>query len=169
MNTALRILGLSAIAGGTLRVVDSFTTQSLTAATLAALYFATDVLLLLGIAGIYWSRRATLGMAGVIGSATFAIGIVLIRISAFGMLGTNGYQLGAAIAFLGLAILSTEELLRGDGISAAAILWLAAVAFGIIGALGLMARFMMVFAGVTFGAGFVLAGCQVVAVRGSQK
>lgn len=169
MNTALRILGLSAIAGGTLRVVDSFTAQSLTATTLAALYFATDVLLLLGIAGIYWSRRATLGIAGVIASATFAIGIVLIRISAFGVPGTNGYQLGAAIALLGLAVLSTEELLRGDGISAVAILWLAAAAFAIAGALGVLAPTMTIAAGVAFGAGFVLAGRQVVAIRGSQK
>jgi hypothetical protein len=169
MNTALRILGLSAIAGGTLRVVDSFTAQSLTATSLAALYFATDVLLLLGIAGIYWSRRATLGIAGVIGSAAFAIGIVLIRISAFGVLGTNEYQLGAAIALLGLAILSAEELLRGDGISAAAILWLAAVAFGIIGTLGVLAPTMTIAAGVTFGAGFFLAGRQVVAVGGAKN
>lgn len=164
MNTLSRILGLAAIAGGALRILDSFTTQSLTATTLAALYFATDVLLLLGIAGIVWSRRTTLGMAGVIGSATFAFGIVLIRISAFGMLGTNGYQLGAAIALLGLAILAAEELVRNERVSAAAVFWLAALAFGIVGTLGGMASIMMIAAGVAFGAGFVLAGRQVLAV-----
>lgn len=164
MSTLLRILGLSAIAGGVLRVVDSFTTQSLSPATLAALYFATDLLLLLGIAGIYWSRKARLGIAGVVGAATFAFGIVLIRIAAFGVLGPNRYQLGAAIALLGLAILSAEILLRGDRTNAAAVLWLAALAFGIAGMLGVMTPIMTIAAGVMFGAGFVLAGRQVLVV-----
>lgn len=161
MRTLLRILGLSAIAGGALRVVDSFTTESLSPATLAALYFVTDVLLLLGILGVYWSQRSKLGFAGVIGLAIFAVGIVLIRISAFGVFGANGYQLGAAIALLGLATFSAEELLCRDQTDAAAILWLAALAFGIIGALGVMVPLMTIAAGVTFGLGFVLAGRQL--------
>ena len=98
MSSLVRIFGVSAIAGGVLRVIDSFTTHSLSAATLAALYFATDLLLLIGIAGVYWSRRAWLGIAGVVGVAIFAFGIVVIRIAAFGILGAGGYQLGAAIA-----------------------------------------------------------------------
>ena len=163
MRTLLRIFGLAAIAGGMLRVIDSFTSASLSPATLAVLYFATDVLLLLAIAGIYWSRRANLGVAGVTGTAVFAVGIVLIRISAFGIFGANGYQLGAAIALLGLAIFSLEELLRRDKTNAAAILWLAALVFGILGALGVMAPLMMIAAGVAFGTGFVLAGRQVLA------
>jgi 4-amino-4-deoxy-L-arabinose transferase-like glycosyltransferase len=161
MLALLRGLGLAAIAGGALRVVDSFTTQSLSAGTLAALYFATDVLLLLGIAGIYWSRRATLGVAGVIGAAIFVFGILLVRLSAFGLLGTNGYQLAAALALVGLVILSIEALLRRTDAGVSAPLWLVAFVFGIVGAFGVMTPVMTVLAGAAFGAGFVAAGFKV--------
>jgi hypothetical protein len=161
MLALLRGLGLAAIAGGALRVVDSFTTQSLSAGTLAALYFATDVLLLLGIAGIYWSRRATLGVAGVIGAAIFVFGILLVRLSAFGLLGTNGYQFAAALALVGLVILSIEALLRRTDAGVSAPLWLVAFVFGIVGAFGVMTPVMTVLAGAAFGAGFVAAGFKV--------
>jgi len=159
----VRILGGAAIAGGVLRIMDSFTLGVLSPGTLSLLYFVTDVLLLLGIAGIYWSRRTTIGIAGTIGAAIFALGIVWIRIDAF--TGANVYQLGAAVALLGLAVLSGEELLRRRDIVAAPVLWLAAFLFGIVGTLGLMVPVMTIAAGVAFGAGFVVAGRQVLANR----
>jgi hypothetical protein len=55
-----------------------------------------DVLLLLDIGGVYWSRKAGL-IAGTIGEAIFMFGILLVRVSAFGVLGANGYQLAAAL------------------------------------------------------------------------
>jgi hypothetical protein len=161
MPSLVRALGLAAIAGGALRVVDSFVTQALPAGTLAALYFTTDMFLLLGIAGIYLSRRATLGIAGTLGAATFVVGILLVRVSAFGMLGANGYQLAAAIALIGLVILSTEFLLRRTADAAAAVLWLSAFALGVIGALGLLTPVMTILAGVAFGAGFIVVGWSV--------
>jgi hypothetical protein len=159
----VRALGIGAIAGGVLRVVDSFTTRSFSPDVLASLYFVTDVLLLLGIAGFYWSQRTVLGIAGIIGTTVFAVGIVVIRIATFFPPGTNGYQLGAAIALLGLGVLSGDELLRHNHADAASILWLAALAFGIAGALGLLPSLMTVAAGVAFGAGFVMAGRRVLA------
>lgn len=163
MPTLLRVLGLAAIAGGALRVIDSFTMQSLSAGTLAALYFATDVLLLLGIAGIYWSRRATLGIAGVIGVAIFVFAILLVRLSAFGLLGANGYPLAAALALVGLVILSSGALLRRTDAGVSAPLWLVAFVVGIVGAFGVLTPLMTVLAGVAFGAGFVAAGFKVLA------
>jgi len=159
----VRVLGFGAIAGGVLRIVDSFTSESLSPQTLALLYLVTDILLLLGIAGVYWSQRAKLGIAGMIGAAVFALGIVWIRFSTYAMPGANGYQLGAAIALIGLGILSSDELVRRSGAHAPSVLWLAALLFGIAGALGLMVPLMTVAAGVAFGAGFVMAGRQVLA------
>jgi hypothetical protein len=158
MPILARAFGFAAMAGGALRVVDSFLAQTLSAWTLAALYFATDVFLLLGMAGIYLDRRSTLGVAGVSGVATFVVGILLVRGAAFGMLGVNGYQLAAAIALIGLVILSTETLLRKNDATASAALWLSAFAFGMIGALGFMTPLMTILAGVAFGAGFIVAG-----------
>jgi len=165
----VRALGLAAIVGGVLRIVDSFATQSFSPMTLSLLYFFTDAFLLLGIAGIYWRGRTTLGVAGIAGAAIFALGIAWIRIAAYAMPGTNGYQLGAAIALLGLAILSGEALWRGHGSGAAPVLWLAALLFGIVGALGLMVPVMMIAAGVAFGAGFVMAGRQVMATPATAR
>ena len=159
----MRVLGIAAIIGGGLRIIDSFTVGVLSPDTLSLLYFVTDVFLLLGIAGIYWSRRPTLGIAGTVGAAVFALGIVWIRFSTYAMPGPNGYQLGAAVALIGLGVLSADELLRRSGALAPPILWLAALLFGIAGALGLMVPLMTIAAGVAFGAGFVAAGRQVLA------
>ena len=89
MHGLIRTFGIAAIIGGLLRVADSFTTQSFSAGTLAALYFTTDLFLLLGMAGIYLCRRTTIGVAGTLGAAIFTLGIVLVRVSAFGVLGTT--------------------------------------------------------------------------------
>lgn len=161
MPNFIRALGLAAIVGGAFRVVDSFVTQALPADVLATLYFATDVFLLLGIAGIYLSRR--LGFVGVIGVLIFVVAILLVRASAFGILGSNGYQLAAAIALSGLVILSAESLSRRTGI-APAILWLSAFGFGVMGVLGFVPALMTMLAGVAFGAGFIVAGWQAVAI-----
>src|SRR5258708_498377 len=133
MPTWVRALGLAAVGGGALTVVDSFTTHSLPAAMLAPLYLAARALLLLGMDGIFWSRRATLGIAGVIGAATCVVGILFVRVSAIGMLGANGYQLAATIALIGLVILSSETVLRRSGATASAVLWLGAFVLGVIG------------------------------------
>jgi hypothetical protein len=114
-------------------------------------------------AGIYWSRRATLGIAGVIGAAIFVVGIWLVRVSAIGMLGANGYQFAAAIALIGLVILSLETLLRRSGATASAVLWLGAFVFGVIGVFGVATQVMTIIAGIAFGIGFIAAGWRVVA------
>lgn len=156
----LRALAFAAIAGGVLRGFDSFAATLLAAAPLGQLYFATDVLLLLGIAGVYASRRTEIGIAGTIGSAIFAAGILVVRVSA--VLGPNGYQLGAAIALLGLAILSGETLLRRQSETVSAVLWLLALALGIASTFGSSA--LAIAAGLAFAAGFVAAGIEILAV-----
>ena len=163
MHGLIRTLGIAAMIGGLLRVADSFITQSASAGTLAALYFTTDMFLLLGMAGIYLSRRTTIGIAGTLGAAIFTLGIVLVRVSAFGVLGTNGYKLGAAVALLGLAILSAETLLPRHGGTSSAILWLLSFALGILAAAGVAPAILMLGAGVAFGAGFVAAGLEILA------
>lgn len=103
-----------AIAGGGLRVADSVTTNVLPADTLALLYPLTDTLLLAAGAGIWWWRRRTLGPAATAGIVIFVVGILTIRVAAFGVLGAAGYQVGAIIALLGLAVYSLDTLLRSS-------------------------------------------------------
>ncbi len=95
-----------------LRIADSFTGEILPAPTLAVLYFVTDVFLLAGIAGVWWRRRPRLGWAAMAGLTVFVLGILAIRVSVYGVLGANGYQLGAAVALIGLAVYAMETLLR---------------------------------------------------------
>jgi len=111
-RTLSRLGAGAAILGGALRIVDTFTTQVLPQSTLTVLYFATDVLLLLGIAGLWAARRATLGPAGTIGIALFVAGILTVRASAFGI-GT--YPIGSLIALIGLLAYSLEALIRRNG------------------------------------------------------
>jgi hypothetical protein len=160
MHAVLRACALSAVAGGLLRIVDSFTGAVLPAQTLAVLYFVTDVFLLAGIAGVWWRRRPALGWAAMAGLTVFVFGILAIRVSVFGALGANGYQLGATLALLGLAAYAIETLLRRNAAPWAPTLWLISLAFGIAGATGLAAEAMTVAAGVAFGAGFVAAGVE---------
>jgi hypothetical protein len=160
MHALLRACALSAIAGGLLRIVDSFTAAILPAQTLAVLYFVTDVFLLAGIAGVWWRRRPALGAVAMAGLTVFVAGILAIRVSVFGVLGANGYQLGATVALIGLAVYTVETLLRRNAAPWAPVLWLVTLACGIAGAAGLAPEAMMVAAGVAFGAGFIAAGVE---------
>ena len=151
----LRVSGWAAIAGGGLRIADTFTTQVLPQSTLDVLYFVTDVLLLAGIAGLWTQRRATLGLAGTIGIAVFVGGILTVRASAFGI-GT--YQLGSLLALIGLAAYSGEVLIGGKGAAWAPLLWLTAFAAALSGALAGQAMLWFAVSAVAFGLGFVAAG-----------
>ena len=108
----VRASAVLAVAGGGLRVANSFTTDVLPGGTLALLYLATDVFLLAGIAGMWWRRRRSLGIAATIGIVVFVGGTLAIRVATLGVLGTAGYQIGATIALLGLAAYSIETLLQ---------------------------------------------------------
>jgi hypothetical protein len=159
MNTTLRAGGLAAVAGGVLRAVDTFASEVLTQGPLAVLYFATDVLLLAGVAGLWWKRRASLGIAGVAGLAIFVLGILVVRASA---LGVGSYQIGAAIALLGLVLYSLETLITRRAAIWAPIAWLVSLAAGIAATVGMQPVAMTALAGVAFGLGFVAAGAEIV-------
>ncbi len=154
----IRASGLAAILGGALRIVDAFTTDMLSRDVLAILYFVTDVFLLAGVAGLWWQRRGSLGVAGVSGLAVFVLGILMVRMSAFGV-GT--YQLAAAISLLGLTIYSIEMLLGGTTAVWAPCAWLVSLAAGVAATAGFQPLMMAALAGVAFGVGFVVVGVEM--------
>ncbi|MBS0473107.1 MAG: hypothetical protein JSR60_18705 [Proteobacteria bacterium] len=154
----MRIGGWTAIAGGALRIADSFAPGRLPEAALTGLYFVTDVLLLAGIAAIAWSQRDRLGAAGTLGVAIFVAGILAVRASAFGI---GGYALGAAVSLVGLAIYAGDMLIVRRTAAVAPILWIVALVLGIAGALGISPEGSTVAAGIAFGLGFVAAGLTI--------
>jgi hypothetical protein len=144
-----------AIAGGGLRLAESFTTNVLRADVLALLYPLTDVLLLAAVAGIWWWRRQTSGPAATGGIVIFVVGTLTIRVAALGVLGPAGYQVGAILALLGLAVYSLDTLLRAGAAPWPPVLWLASLAAAILGTLGVAPLVATIAAGVAFGAGFI--------------
>ncbi len=167
MNTWRRVCGMAAIAGGLLRIANIAMAQ-LPQDVLAAVYFATDMLLLAGVAGLWMTRRAAVGPAATLGLAVFVAGILAVRASAFGV-GT--YSLGAAIALAGLAIYSVGALWTRRVAMWAPVFWLAAVPPAVTAAFGGTGSFpMAVLAAAMFGAGFILAGIEMLsASRGGAR
>ncbi|MBV9903928.1 MAG: hypothetical protein JO346_05035 [Alphaproteobacteria bacterium] len=147
--------GMGAIIGGVMRAAGSFAPAVLSPSAQAVLYFATDVFLLLGVAGFWLKQRASLGFVGALGLVVFVAGILVIRV-------TNGaeYQLGAAVALLGVTLYSAKTLTARSGAPFAPVAWLAALAFGVAGMLSFQPMAMTLAAGVAFGMGFVAAGLE---------
>jgi hypothetical protein len=154
-RSASRLSGAAAVAGGILRIANSFTAGAFDARTRELGYFVTDVLLLFGFLGIYLPRRALLGRVGLAGFVCGVVGILIIRSST--SFGPNGYVIGAGLLLVGLSAQSGVMLARTDLPKLPPILWLTSLVLAVAGALGGLPS-ATVLAGVPFGAGFVLAG-----------
>lgn len=152
-TTILRLSGAAAIAGGALRIANTFTTHLLDPHTLVFTYLVTDVFLLFGLMGWYASRANKLGLSGVIGLAIAVIGILIIRSA--DLFPGYGYLLGATALLAGLAVMSVPALLRRDGPMLSPVLWL----LSFVCALASVALApLAIVSAVLFGAGFICAG-----------
>jgi hypothetical protein len=156
-TTILRLGGASAIAGGLLRIANTFTIHAFDAHTLALIYLLTDALLLFGLMGWYASRAGRLGASGVAGFAIAVAGILIIR-SADLFPGT-GYLMGAAVLLAGLAIMNAPILLRRNDTIVPPLLWLLSLLSAVLSIA--FAPFAIASA-VLFGAGFICAGLHLV-------
>lgn len=132
---------------------------SLPDTTLQQFYFAIDILLLLGVFGLYAESASKLGWVGAAAFATFVFGILIVRSPQVSFFGVHGYQAGAAIALLGITALGTTMRACGTA-RLAPLLWLGALAAGIWAVTGLFAGAATALAGLLFGAGFVSAGAR---------
>jgi hypothetical protein len=170
-KSLLRISAVAAIAGGLLRAADPlFAALHLDNAALQQIWFAIDLLLLIGAAGIYLAEANRLGVIGLAGALVFLFGILLVRSAGVTVLGIGGYQSGAAIALLGIALLALAMLLRRTQI-AASLLWLAALLSGLASRSGFGAAYLVALSGVLFGLGFAAAGVGLLrlAYKGTQS
>jgi hypothetical protein len=152
---ASRLSGVAAVAGGVLRIANSFTSGAFDVRTRDFAYFVTDVMLLFGFLGIYLPRRALLGRVGLAGFVSGVVGILIIRSST--SFGPNGYVLGAGLLVIGLSAQSVVMLARTGLPKLPPVLWLTSLLLAMAGALGGLA-WSTALAGVSFGAAFVVAG-----------
>lgn len=163
--TLYRLAGLAALSGGALRIVAAFqVTQD--AVTLEWLYTAIDVLLLMGLMGIYLSRAERLGYLGL---ASF--GIAVASLSFIGgpdadVFGFSTYEQGAAALAIAMVGFSIAWLQRGERPIWAPMCWFGSVvAVGAFALIPPLAPYGFVAAGVLFGLGFALAGFELIKPR----
>lgn len=167
MNTQqlFALSGIAAIGGGLLRVFAAFPLVS-DPVTLEWLYTAIDVLLLLGLMGIYLARAERLGFLGL---ASF--GVAVAALSFIGgpdadPFGFSTYEQGAAALAIAMVGLSIAWMQRGETPIWAPLCWFGSVvAVGVFGFVPALASYGIVAAGVLFGLGFALAGFELVKPR----
>jgi hypothetical protein len=154
-----RLGAAAAILGGSLRVFSTFVPYSPDSPRLELLYGTVDILMLFGLMTVYGNvsqRLGWIGFAGFILAASSLASIVGPDPIKFGI---DFYEAGAAGLLIGLATLSIT-LLKHRLLQPAALLWLTALAFALIGILSSL-ELAVAFAGLLLGLGFAAAGFQL--------
>jgi drug/metabolite transporter (DMT)-like permease len=157
-NLATRLGGAAAIAGGELRVADAYLAVTGAVRAQQIAYFITDLLLIVGLCGIYFPRRKTLGVAGLLGFAASIAGLFIVRTSGLNGLGSNSYLIGATVTLIGVVAMGTVMLVRKAFPKLGPALWIASFVVGLIGLLSPKLSWAVALAGVIFGIGFIAAG-----------
>jgi hypothetical protein len=150
-HNGFHILALAAIVGGILRLIEPLLEHALHGAALHTFYVLIDVFLILGFIGFGMAA----GKPGKAGAAIGVIGLVLIRAGA--ATGQPLYQVGAALALFGGALVGMDILHRRARSGLAAILLIGALVLG-LAALLQTATPAALAAGVAFGLGFAIEG-----------
>lgn len=156
------LAGAAALAGGCVRIGAAFPLLSDPLA-LEWLYAAIDVLLLLGLIGIYLRRTERLGFLGL---ASF--GVAVAALSFIGgpdadPFGFSTYEQGAATLAIAMVGLSIAWVRAGERPLLPPLLWFGSVIVaGVLGALPApLPTYGLQAAGILFGAGFAVAGAML--------
>jgi hypothetical protein len=154
-----RLSGGSALAGGLLRVVSAFP-LGFEAMTLEALWSLIDVLLSLGLIGIYLARAEALGFLGLAGFVLAMAAFSFIGGPDADVFGFSTYEQGAAVLAIALAGLSIAWLRAGIRPLAAPLLWFGSVI--VAGVLQMLPhplpQYGFMAAGILFGLAFAAGG-----------
>jgi hypothetical protein len=162
-STLIRLGGFSAILAGLLRAGSSFipylTTEQ--GIFLEVLYLITDVLILLGLLGVYAYQHDKAGSWGFMGFLLALIGTAIIA-GPDGRIGNmEMYVVGPLMISVGLTLLAIGTW-RGNQLSQwVPILWIVSTVVGIGGFLMGGLAWTFVIAGVAFGLAFILAGVNI--------
>jgi len=154
--TAYRLAGLCAVLGGLMRLLSPFI--RLDGQTQQIVWLVTDILLLLGLTGIYGYSRKLLGLTGLIGFAVAVAGVLIVRSAGAEVFGPRTYAYGAVIWTVGMAVLAFPMLLRGVGHMVAAGLWTLTLIIGIFSVMRPGESWGVLLAGMAFSGGYIAAG-----------
>lgn len=156
------VSGVSGIIGGLLRILSAFIPWRPDDAALEIFYLGTDLTLLFGLMGIYLVRHRDLSIIALAGFGIAVSGFALITGPDGQPFGIDIYSTGVIIIMIGLTLLSVDLLRTRTGAHLAAATWLLSFVIGAAGPpFGYDAESFMI-AGILFGAGFVLAGIDLI-------
>ncbi len=152
----LRLAGLSALTGAGLRIAAAFPSLHIRVLSTEALYLTIDLLLTLGLVGLFAGIAPFRGWLGALGFVGAVTGFELIR-TGERLGGADAYQRSAAILALSLAVAGVA-LARGPGLARyAGGAWIGSFVVGLAGtALHWPPAFLA--ASLLFCAGFALGG-----------
>ena len=155
-TTLLKLAGLAALTGAALRLATAFPNLPIPGLTSEAIYFAIDLLLTLGLIGLFAGTARFRTWLGAVGFAGALAGFELIR-TGERLGGAQAYQnsstiLGLSLAVAGLALAKGRGLARYAGAA-----WLVSLAVGLAGTLAHRPAGFLV-ASLFFCLGFVLGG-----------
>jgi len=152
----IRYGGLAALLAGVLRVVASFIPASpQPAAAVEILYVVIDVLILLGLIGVYGYQREKTGWWDRLGLLLTLIGIAIIRGRA------EWYAAGATMVSVGFSLLAIGSWKNARLPRAVSVLWILSTVIGVGGYVVKAPGVTFVIAGVAFGLGLIIAGVKI--------
>lgn len=151
-----RLCGIAAVFAGLLRATASFIPE--TTANVHVLYFFTDLLLFIGVIGLYLSSVAAGKIVGRLGFAIMCIALVVLIGRDVGAVPAGTYAGAAAIFSLGLVLFSIQALWVRKIPSWIPISWILSTIIGPVGFFVPELSLLFVLAGLLFGIAFMGAG-----------
>ena len=165
-RTVLRLAGVVTIVGAAIDVVAPFLIYPhLVEPQPHLVYVAIDLLLMIGMLGVWSASKRTASVLGLVGFVLGLLGVMLVRTSSAKIFGEASYMIASSIWSIGMVVWAID-LLRAKTFRISAGLWIAALVIGLVGVAlkdhGPVAHV----AKMSFILGFIVAGVQLIKTRG---
>ena len=165
-RTVLRLAGVATIVGAAIDIVAPFLIYPhLVEPQPHLVYVAIDLLLMIGMLGVWSASKRTASVLGLAGFVLGLLGVMLVRTSSAKMFGEASYMIASSVWSIGMVVWAID-LLRAKVFRISAGLWIAALVIGLVGVAlkdhGPVAHV----AKMSFIAGFVCAGFGLIKPRG---
>lgn len=164
-RSVLRLAGAATIIGAAIDIVAPFLIYPrLIEPQPHLVYVAIDLLLLIGMLGVWSASARATGVLGLIGFVVALLGVMLVRTSSAEIFGGASYMIASSVWSIGMVVWAVD-LLRAKAFRITAGLWIAALVIGLVGVAlkdhGPIAHV----AKMSFVVGFIIAGLDLIRTR----
>lgn len=164
-RAVLRLAGGAVVVGALIDIVAPFVIYPrLVEPQPHLVYVAIDLLLMIGMLGVWSASRRTASVLGLVGFVLGLLGVMLVRTSSARMFGEATYVVASSVWSIGMAVWALD-LLRARTFRVAAGLWILALAIGLAGLAVKDHGAITHIAKMSFIAGFVCAGLHLIRTR----